>query len=126
MALLLTRPDDAAPEWLADYLEVGGYVALAKARAGTAEDVIGAIRDADLRGRGGAGFPAWRKWEMGRAAAGEEKHVVINGGEHEPGSRKDRFLVARFPHRVIEGAAICAFATGASSIVLYLIEDMTD
>lgn len=126
MALLLTRPPDSPPESLPDYLEVGGYAALAKARAGSPEAVIAALRDADLRGRGGAGFPAARKWEMGAAAPGPVKHVVINGGEHEPGSRKDRHLVAKYPHRVIEGAAICAFATGASSVVLYLIEDMTD
>jgi NADH:ubiquinone oxidoreductase subunit F (NADH-binding) len=126
MALLLTRPLDAGPESLAEYLEIGGYQALVKARAGSPEAVVAAVREADLRGRGGAGFPVWRKWEMGRAADGPTKHVVVNGGEHEPGSRKDRFLVARYPHRVIEGAALCAFATGATSIVLYLIEDMAD
>ena len=126
MALLLTRPLDADPESLAEYVAAGGYEALTRARSGPPEAVIGALRDADLRGRGGAGFPAYRKWELGRAAEGPVKHVVINGGEHEPGSRKDRFLVARYPHRVIEGAAICAVTTGASTIVLYLIEDMLD
>src|SRR5262245_15656149 len=126
MALLLTRPADAPPETLAEYESAGGYQALAKARAGAPEDVIGALREADLRGRGGAGFPAWRKWDLGRAAPGPAKHVVVNGGEHEPGSGKDRFLVARYPHRVLEGAAICAATTGASSIVLYLIQDMAD
>lgn len=126
MALLLTRPSDASPEWLAEYLADGGYQALAKARAGSREEVVRVVRESDLRGRGGAGFPVARKWELGLAAAGPDKHVVVNGGEHEPGSRKDRFLVASYPHRVIEGAALCAFATGASSIVLYLIEDMTD
>jgi NADH-quinone oxidoreductase subunit F len=88
--------------------------------------VLSAVREAELRGRGGAGFPAWKKWEMARSSLDSPKHVVVNGGEHEPGSRKDRFLVARYPHRVLEGAALCAFATGASSIVLYLIEDMAD
>jgi len=126
MALLLTRPQDAEPEGLQEYLDFGGYKALAKVRATSPAEVVAALREADLRGRGGAGFPAWRKWEMGLQAEGEQKHVVVNGGEHEPGSRKDRFLVARYPHRVLEGAAICAATTGASSIVLYLIEDMTD
>src|SRR6185437_11553980 len=124
MALLLTRPPDAEPEWLDDYLRFGGYAALSSARAGSADAVIEAVRASGLRGRGGAGFPAWQKWELARASDGATKHVVVNGGEHEPGSRKDRFLVARYPHRVLEGAALCAFATGASSIVLYLIEDM--
>src|SRR5689334_12859805 len=126
MALLLTRPADSEPEQLSDYIDAGGYEALARARKGSPEEVVQAVREADLRGRGGAGFPVWRKWELGRVAEGATKHVVVNGGEHEPGSRKDRFLVARYPHRVLEGAAICAVTTGATSIVLYLIEDMTD
>src|SRR4051812_2338288 len=126
MPLLLTRPLDAEPEMLSDYVAAGGYEALARARAGSPEDVITALREADLRGRGGAGFAAWRKWELARAAEGSAKHVVVNGGEHEPGSRKDRYLVAKLPHRVLEGAALCAFATGATSIVFYLIEDMVD
>lgn len=126
MALLLTRPPTAEPEWLPDYLAASGYQALARAKEGPPEALLEALREADLRGRGGAGFPAFRKWEMARAAAGDRKHVVVNGGEHEPGSRKDRHLVARYPHRVLEGAALCAWVTGASSIVLYLIEDMDD
>lgn len=126
MPLLLTRPPDAAPERLSEYIAVGGYEALAKAPLGSPDDVLRAVREADLRGRGGAGFPAWRKWQLAREAPGSPKHVVVNGGEHEPGSRKDRFLVAHYPHRVLEGAALCAFATGARSIVLYLIEDMHD
>jgi len=126
MALLLTRPEGATTESLAEHLAAGGYEALAKARAGSQEELIALVRDSDLRGRGGAGFPVARKWEIGRAALAETKHVVVNGGEHEPGSRKDRFLVAKTPHKVLEGAAICAYATGATSIVLYLIEDMTD
>src|SRR5262249_20054058 len=104
----------------------GGYEALSRARAGSGGDVIAALREAGLRGRGGAGFPAWRKWELARAAPSGPKHVVVNGGEHEPGSLKDRHLVAQYPHRVPEGAAPCALATGAGSIVFYLIEDMID
>jgi len=126
VALLLTRPIDAPPESLADYLAVDGYAALAKAKQGTQDELLAVVRDSGLRGRGGAGFPASRKWELAKATDAPKKHVVVNGGEHEPGSQKDRFLVARYPHRVLEGAALCAYATGASSIVLYLIEDMTD
>src|SRR5688572_20323896 len=107
MALLLTRPLDAETEGLSDYVAAGGYEALARARRGSPDDVITALREAGLRGRGGAGFPAWQKWELARKAEGSEKHVVVNGGEHEPGSRKDRHLVAKFPHRVLEGAALC-------------------
>ncbi len=123
---LLTRAPDAPPESLAEYRAGGGYLALARARAEGAEAVLGRLREADLRGRGGAGFPAAVKWELTRASAGAAKHVVVNGGEHEPGSIKDRTLVERYPHRVLEGALICAEVVGATSIVLYLIEDMAD
>jgi NADH-quinone oxidoreductase subunit F len=114
------------PEGLAGYRAAGGYEALAKARGAPPEDVIQAVAEADLRGRGGAGFPAGRKWELARAAAGSPKYVVANGGEHEPGSRKDRLLCASHPHAVLEGALLCAHATGASRIYLYLIGDMLD
>jgi NADH-quinone oxidoreductase subunit F len=124
--LLLTRPADAPPERLADYLAVGGYEALRIARGGLPEKVVAAVTEADLRGRGGAGFPAGRKWELARRAEGSPKYVVANGGEHEPGSRKDRFLLTHYPHRVLEGALLCAHATGASIVHLYLIEDMAD
>jgi NADH-quinone oxidoreductase subunit F len=123
---LLTRPSDAPPEKLADYLEVGGYQALRQARTAPPEEVIAVVTESGLRGRGGAGFPAARKWELARAAEGSPKYVVANGGEHEPGSRKDRFLVSKYPHRVLEGALLCAHATGASGVYLYLIEDMED
>jgi NADH-quinone oxidoreductase subunit F len=124
--LLLVRPADAPPERLEDYLAVGGYEALRIARQAPPEHVIRAITDADLRGRGGAGFPAGKKWELARTADGSPKYVVANGGEHEPGSRKDRFLVTQYPHRVLEGALLCAHATGATQIYLYLIEDMAE
>jgi len=124
--LLLTRPLDANTERLADYRAFGGYAALEQARRGAPEAVLEVVKASGLRGRGGAGFPAWQKWELARSQEAPRKHVVVNGGEHEPGSKKDRFLVARYPHRVLEGAALCAHATGASSIVLYLIEDMAD
>src|SRR6185437_10905378 len=101
MALLLTRPPDAEPEWLDDYVAFGGYAALSRALKNSPDAVLEAVRASGLRGRGGAGFPAWQKWELARASESPTKHVVVNGGEHEPGSRKDRLLVARYPHRVL-------------------------
>ncbi len=126
MALLLTRPPDAPPERLDECLAAGGYEGLRKAREIGPDEVIRLVGEADLRGRGGAGFPAAKKWALARAAQGAPKYVVANGGEHEPGSRKDRFLVAMYPHRVLEGVAVCAHATGATVAYLYLIEDMAD
>ena len=123
---LLSRPADAPPERLENYLAVGGYEALRGAKEAAPEAVVAVVTAAGLRGRGGAGFPAARKWELARAADGQPKYVVANGGEHEPGSRKDRFLVTNYPHRVLEGALLCAYATGATEVYLYLIEDMTE
>ncbi len=122
--ILLTRPADAPPETFAEYRDAGGYTALANALHAPREAVIDAIERAHLRGRGGASFPAARKWRIAAAATSPTKFVVGNGGEHEPGSRKDRFLVERYPHRVVEGLLLCGYATGATHGYVYLIEDM--
>src|SRR5438552_3205423 len=126
-AVLLTRPAGAGVQTLDEYDAEGGYEALRKAvQHLTPADVLGLVRDAELRGRGGAAFPTGRKWELAASSAQTPRYVVANGGEHEPGSRKDRLLVAEYPHKVLEGTALCAFATGASVAYLYLIEDMVE
>ncbi|MEO0480738.1 MAG: NADH-ubiquinone oxidoreductase-F iron-sulfur binding region domain-containing protein [Planctomycetota bacterium] len=117
-----TRPDGR--ETLADYRARGGYQALEKALGGSPEDVLAAVELSGLRGRGGAGFSAGKKWRFAAAAPGDTKHVVANGGEHEPGSEKDKFLVAHCPHAVLEGLMLCGLATGARRGWVYLIEDM--
>ena len=127
--VLLTRAPAAGRETLAEYEAAGGYRALRRARAGelSPEDLVRTVTEADLRGRGGAGFPTGRKWELARTATvGAPRYVVANGGEHEPGSRTDRVLVTTRPHLVLEGTALAAHATGATRAYLYLIEDMTD
>jgi len=123
--ILLTRPAGSPPQDLDAYREAGGYVALERARAGVeAAAVIDLLEEAGLRGRGGAAFPAARKWRIAAAQQGSPKFVVANGGEHEPGSNKDKFLVEFYPHAVVEGMLLCAHATGATKAWLYLIEDM--
>lgn len=125
--ILLTRPADAPAEPLAEYRAAGGYEALRSALAArTPEDVLAEVERAQLRGRGGASFPVARKWRLAAGQPAGEKHVVANGGEHEPGSRKDRFLVAKYPHTVLEGLLLCGYATGAQKGWLYLIEDMAE
>ena len=125
--VLLTRPREAGRETLEEYRASGGYVALRTAVSSlTPADVLRVVSDSDLRGRGGAAFPTGRKWQLAHSATETPKYVVANGGEHEPGSLKDRLLVATHPHRVLEGVALCAFATGASKAYLYLIEDMAE
>ena len=124
---LLTRPAGSGRETLAEYRAAGGYEALRSAHArGGPEEVVQAVARAGLRGRGGAWFPAGHKWEVARAASETPRYVVANGGEHEPGSLKDRHLLTHHPHAVLEGTALCAFATGASVAWLYVVEDLAD
>ncbi|MBI2895988.1 MAG: hypothetical protein HYY06_20690 [Deltaproteobacteria bacterium] len=126
MPLLFTRPPDAPPETLDEYRAAGGYEALSKARSSDPEDLIRLVEVSGLLGRGGGGFPAARKWRAVRQAPGDEKYVIANGAEHEPGSRKDGYLITGYPHRVIEGLALAALATGARRAFLYLAEDVDD
>ena len=125
--MLLVRPAGAATETLADYRARGGYSGLLRAiAAGSPAAVVDAIEQSMLRGRGGASFPTAKKWRLAASQPGPEKFVVGNGGEHEPGSEKDRHLVARYPHAVLEGLMLAGFATGAQKGYVYLIEDMQE
>jgi NADH-quinone oxidoreductase subunit F len=82
--------------------------------------IVAAIEQADLRGMGGAGFATHRKWTPVAAAVSDDKFVICNGNEDEPGTFKDRFLLEHTPHQVIEGALIAAAAAGANHVVLYV------
>lgn len=107
-------------EGLKEYCARLGYEALAKALKGSAEDVVGIVSDAGLRGRGGAGFPTGKKWQLTRAAPDEPRYLVMNGGEDEPGSKKDRVLLETLPHLVIEGVILSAYAISARKAYLYI------
>ena len=107
-------------EGLKEYQARGGYEALTKALKGSPDDVIKIISDAGLRGHGGAGFPTGKKWQFTREAAELPRYLVMNGGEDEPGSRKDRVLLENLPHLVIEGAVLGAYAIGAAKAYLYI------
>ena len=102
---------------LSRYLETGGYDGLKKALSMAREDVAEEVNRASLLGRGGAGFPAGRKWSMLRSAS--TSYLVINGDESEPATFKDHLLVERDPHQILEGALICAYAIGASQIFIF-------
>jgi len=103
----------------------GGGQALERAAFDPAA-VREAVRQADLRGLGGSGFPVSRKWE---AVASEtprpDKYLVVNGNEDEPGTYKDRLLLEETPHQVIEGALLAALAVGANRVVFYVNPDLT-
>ncbi len=84
------------------------------------DEIIAELRDAGLRGMGGAGFPTGRKWELVRAAEGAPKYVICNADESEPGTFKDRVILEQLPHLVIEGMVMDAFTVGASQGYVYL------
>jgi len=106
---------------LEDYLHIEGYSALAKVLSGVnPEEVIAEIKDSGLRGRGGAGFSAGRKWESCRAAPGDVKYVICNADEGDPGAYMDRSILEGNPHLVIEGMLIGAYAIGAEGGYIYV------
>jgi len=107
-----------------EYRSGGGYATYLRCRSGeiSREDAIGRIERSGLRGLGGAGFPAARKW---RAVGGQPapRRVAVNIDESEPGTFKDRHFLERDPHRMLEGALIAAWAVDAESVVLYLRDE---
>ncbi|HEY0856199.1 MAG TPA: NADH-ubiquinone oxidoreductase-F iron-sulfur binding region domain-containing protein [Albitalea sp.] len=109
---------------LAAYVERGGYRLLDELHAGlrSADSVIAALSDAGLRGLGGAGFPAGRKWDIVRKQPAP-RLVAVNIDEGEPGTFKDRFYLERDPHRFIEGTLIAAHCVGAEAVYLYLRDE---
>jgi NADH-quinone oxidoreductase subunit F len=113
-------------ESLAAYRARGGYQGLGRARSLGPDAVIAEIEAAGLRGRGGAAFPTAAKWRMVRTAPGNEKFLVVNGAEGEPGSMKDRVAMARIPHAVLEGILIAVDAIGVSGIKFYVNNQFAD
>jgi bidirectional [NiFe] hydrogenase diaphorase subunit len=119
--VVLNETGKINPESLDDYLAHGGYQALAKVLAEmTPEEVCNTILKSGLRGRGGAGFPTGMKWNFTRKAQGEQKYVIVNGDEGDPGAYMDRTVMEDDPHRVLEGMIICAYAVGANNGYLYI------
>lgn len=107
---------------LEEYRSAGGLRGLEAAARSHPDDITGTVLDAGLRGRGGAGFPAGRKWQTvaANALAGSPATVVVNGAEGEPGTFKDRSILRHNPYQVIEGAFIAARATHADRVVIAL------
>ena len=121
MRLLTENNFHIEPEKIEDYIALDGYKALGKALFDmTSEGVIDEIKASGLRGRGGAGFAAGRKWELCREAPGHPKYVICNADEGDPGAYMDRSLLEGNPHSVIEGMLIGAYAIGASEGFIYV------
>lgn len=101
------------------YQETGGYQSLKKAMGMSQDDIINEVKASALRGRGGAGFPTGMKWSFVPRQSPKPKYVVCNADESEPGTFKDRYLLERDPHALIEGMLIAAFALGAEACYIY-------
>jgi len=107
------------PEDIGHYLARGGYRGLEKALAASPQEVIQEVKVSGLRGRGGAGFPTGTKWEFCRNASGDEKYLICNADEGDPGAFMDRSILEGDPHSVIEGMLIAAYAIGATRGYIY-------
>jgi len=109
------------PRNIDHYIAVGGYSALEKALSSMSpDDVLEEVKRANLRGRGGAGFPAGRKWEHTKKAPGRIKLVLANGDEGDPGAFMDRAIMEGDPHSLLEGMMLCAYAIGARHGIIYV------
>jgi NADH-quinone oxidoreductase subunit F len=112
------------PKSIDDYLAIGGYSALSKVLCGmTCEQVLEEVKKSKLRGRGGGGFPAGRKWEGSRKALDEKKYVIVNADEGDPGAYMDRSLLEGNPHSVLEGLMIGAYAIGSHEGYIYVRQE---
>jgi NADH:ubiquinone oxidoreductase subunit F (NADH-binding)/(2Fe-2S) ferredoxin/ferredoxin len=112
------------PKSLEDYLAVGGYTALVKALfRNTPEQVVEVVKNSNLRGRGGAGFPAGKKWEFARNNPDEPKYVIVNADEGDPGAFMDRALLEGNPFSVLEGLTIGAYAIGSHEGYFYVRQE---
>ena len=109
------------PESIDDYVAAGGYRALKKVLTEmTPEGVIDVIKTSGLAGRGGAGFPTWFKWDAARKAQEEEKYLICNADEGDPGAFMDRAVIESDPHNLIEGMMVGAYAIGAVEAIVYV------
>ena len=119
--VLSTRFKDPAGAWLEAYVADGGYQAAGKVLTSmTPAQVIEEVSNARLRGLGGAGFPAGRKWSFVPKETTKPKYLVVNADEGEPGTFKDRYIMERDPHALLEGMIISAYAIGSHKAYVYI------
>jgi NADH-quinone oxidoreductase subunit F len=120
LRLILRHCGYIDPENISHYIANGGYGGLEKALRMSPEKVIAEVEKSGLRGRGGAGFPAHRKWELCRKAGSTLKYVICNADEGDPGAFMDRVVLESDPHQVIEGMIIAGYAIGAEQGYIYV------
>jgi NADH-quinone oxidoreductase subunit F len=118
--MLLGGTDEHDLTKLAEYQSIGGYGQVENARAMTPDDLIAELQKANLRGRGGAGFPMGRKASLLDRKSPKPKYLVVNADESEPGAFKDREVMAKAPHRLLEGCLIAAHAIESQNVFIYI------
>ncbi len=118
--ILLADCGKINPEDINEYIGHGGYAGLTKALKIGQEGVIAEMKTSGLRGRGGAGFPTWLKWDLTRKEKSKQKYMICNGDEGDPGAYMDRSLLEGNPHSVVEGMIIAGFAIGANKGLFYI------
>ena len=119
--ILLANDHIEGIRFLDTYRKNGGYTALEKAlKSMTPEQIVEEVKTSGLRGRGGAGFPTGMKWSFLAKPEGVPRYVVCNADESEPGTFKDRYLMERIPHLLIEGMILSSFALGAKTSYIYI------
>lgn len=112
---------EISPENIQEYINLGGFTALKKCISGLSrKEIITIIKDSGLRGRGGGGFSAGIKWELVEEQSSDNKYIICNGDEGDPGAFMDRMLLESYPFRVIEGLLIAAFAVNAQKGLFYI------
>jgi NADH-quinone oxidoreductase subunit F len=126
LELVLEGTGDHDLTRLSEYRAIGGYATLTKARAASPEALVEELIKASLRGRGGAGFPMGRKASFLAKGTGKPTYLVVNADESEPGTFKDREIMNRVPHRLIEGCLITAHAIESRSVFIYLRGEYLD
>jgi NADH-quinone oxidoreductase subunit F len=118
--LILGNNGEIDPTSIDDYIAKGGYAGLAKALEMGPERVLDEVKRANVRGRGGGGFPAGRKWETCRSAPSDKRYVICNADEGDPGAFMDRSILEGNPHAVLEGMIIGAFTVGSDEGYVYV------
>lgn len=108
------------PEVIEDYIAVGGYFGLFAALNKSQDEVVDIVTKSGIRGRGGAGFPTGKKWAFAKASESEEKYVVCNADEGDPGAFMDRSIMESNPHAIIEALEIAGYAIGARHGIVYV------
>ena len=124
LPVALANRGNINPEKIDEYIARDGYKALVKALTTmTPQEVVDAVKESGLRGRGGAGFLTGQKWQFTKNAPGEDKYVICNADEGDPGAFMDRSIVESDPHAIIEGMCIGAYAVGANTGFVYIRDE---